>query len=487
MRLLVVLMLATLSPAALGAELNLAVSSDGASTVIVDPGATVPFEVTAVLSDTDNEGLSYFIFDLSFDGGPLSPVAVPETAPLTHLAAPLGYGNAAGYGGTVVDGVLHQIGGSQNTLKLPDLGAVVTGIGHTPIVVASGTLTAPMSTGYYTVAVSEVLGRVISAGDDGSGAVWATEYAFDGDLQNLSIAVIGPCTTLSDCADLDGNGVRDNGCVWWACDAGTCASMEIAFADMGGFAGDCAPDGTADINDRFHVLNCFANQNTTGDGEYPCELAPPVAFNVDSAGLDTPCVPDGVCDGNDAFAVIDAFDGTSPCSCGGGPMPHVPITVVGKVTLDVRPRQVHVQPGDWLDVDVFLGSAVEQLVGYQLHLRSVGSRSGRLELVDMRLDPDKRSVFGIETPWMAFNRDRAQMLAGYDGAGIRAAAGAYLGTFHYRVPADASGTIVLELVVERGLSAVFLADPAKRVFVDSRPASIHVAGERRDATRGRSE
>ena len=128
------------------------------------------------------------------------------------------------------------------------------------------------------------------------------------------------CVETADCADLDENGIRDDGCVYWACEDSACVATAINYADLGGEFGTCSPDGTADGNDRFHALNCFSNQTTTGLFGYPCESSPPQAYNVDAAGLDSPCSPDGVCDGNDAFAALNAFDGTTTCSCS-GPMP----------------------------------------------------------------------------------------------------------------------------------------------------------------------
>jgi hypothetical protein len=130
-----------------------------------------------------------------------------------------------------------------------------------------------------------------------------------------------PCSVIADCADVDGDAVRDDGCLWWACQAGACSSIAIPFADMGGEFGSCSPDGVADSHDRFHALNCFSNQDTLGQPGYGCEDAPPQAFNVDAGGPFGDCNPDGVCDGNDAFHALNAFDGTATCSCPSGPTP----------------------------------------------------------------------------------------------------------------------------------------------------------------------
>jgi probable HAF family extracellular repeat protein len=127
-----------------------------------------------------------------------------------------------------------------------------------------------------------------------------------------------PCAAVSDCADVNADGVRDDHCLWWSCAAGACSSVEIPFADMGGEFGSCPPDGFADSHDRFHALNCFSNQDTLGQPGYGCEDAPPQAFNVDAGGPFGDCAPDGVCDGHDAFHALNAFDGSTTCLCPGG-------------------------------------------------------------------------------------------------------------------------------------------------------------------------
>jgi Tol biopolymer transport system component len=132
-----------------------------------------------------------------------------------------------------------------------------------------------------------------------------------------------PEGTVAECSDTDNDGIRDDNCTWWDCIANECQGTAIVFAEMGGAFGGCPPDGAADANDRFHALNCFANTDTTGAVGYPCEAAPPQAFNVDAGGAFGDCNPDGVCDANDAFHALNAFSGTSPCSCPpDGPAPQ---------------------------------------------------------------------------------------------------------------------------------------------------------------------
>jgi hypothetical protein len=132
-----------------------------------------------------------------------------------------------------------------------------------------------------------------------------------------------PCLDVADCADTNGDNLRDDSCTWWACNAGSCQATAVPFADVGGQFGACLPDGAADGHDRFHALNCFSNQATTGTPGYPCEDSPPAALNVDAGGPFADCSPDGVCDGHDAFHALNAFDGTSTCNCPAGPAPSL--------------------------------------------------------------------------------------------------------------------------------------------------------------------
>jgi hypothetical protein len=135
------------------------------------------------------------------------------------------------------------------------------------------------------------------------------------DLNENGIPDSCECTAFEECADGDGDGIRDDNCMWWACRSGLCAATPVTFADVGGPFGHCPPDGTADGHDRFHALNCFSNQGTAGQAGYPCEAAPPLAFNADAGGPFGSCAPDGVCDGHDAFHALHAFAGSTTCSC----------------------------------------------------------------------------------------------------------------------------------------------------------------------------
>ncbi len=365
------------------AELNIAITSSGQDTIVVEPGATVDYEVTGVLTDTANEGLSFFIFDLAFDGGPLDAADNPLAMPLTNFTPPEGFTNPEGYGGAVIDGVVHQVGGSQNTLKSPLMsGSVITGLGHRPIVLATGTLTAPMTDGAYTLTASEVLGRVIEQGADGSGETWATAWAFEGDVAGLQVLVGPECTSIADCADLDGDLIRDENCVYWQCIGGLCVGTDTVFGDMGisiAHPDECVANQATDGGDAGLALTCFG-------GSADCEDNPPAAYNIDAAGPFS-CVPDGVCDLHDVFQALAAFGGFGTCVCESDPMPQAPGDIsrvrmgIGNVRLFMAPEGMQdevasignttlfMEPGESVRVMIWLedlSSTGDLLTGYQL-------------------------------------------------------------------------------------------------------------------------
>ncbi len=280
----------------------------------------------------------------------------------------------------------------------------------------------------------------------------------------------GDCTVLADCADTDSDGIRDDGCVWYECANFLCNGVDVVFADMGGQFGACAPDGTADGNDRFQALNCFANINPEDGGPYACEESPPSALNVDAGGQFGSCSPDGVCDGNDAFAALNAFGDVTTCSCPlGGPAPVVgadPVTVaVARVSLQATQRVV--SPGDVIDVDVYLDNALPDLRGYQLHMGANGGRSGTVDLIDIAIRQDTVLSDVAEGYWTAFNRTTRQMLVGIDQLG-QPVNGGYLATFSYRVSADASGRFVIDVLHDHD-------DPAQRTYFFPTPQGERVA------------
>jgi hypothetical protein len=218
----------SLAPAA---DVNLDVqSSGGMSEITVMPGALVEYQVIALLSDNANEGLALLGFDLEFSGGPLTLGDRPTSGPAMAFDRPDGLTNpgpgGSGYGGTEIGGRLVQVGGGQNTIKNGQLactgnedcptgstcdanfctpvaafpvGLVITGVaepapeGMGPAVMATGSLTAPMTEDDYILSIpmESVFANVIKEGETGE-IFYATEPAGENPtITNLLIHVTG--------------------------------------------------------------------------------------------------------------------------------------------------------------------------------------------------------------------------------------------------------------------------------------------------------
>ncbi len=173
-----------------------ATDMDGNGEITVDPGAVVSYKVTAVLSDQVNEGLALIGFDLVFDGGDLEQADTPNTDPMMNFVRNAGIDNPAGYGGTIIDGDLIQIGGGQNTIKNfvdpenPEfpVGTVITGVAWSDQVVVTGQLTAPNTEGTYTLSIQNLFANVIRDGETGID-FWRTDPAEAGNVEDLRIIV----------------------------------------------------------------------------------------------------------------------------------------------------------------------------------------------------------------------------------------------------------------------------------------------------------
>ncbi len=292
-----------------------------------------------------------------------------------------------------------------------------------------------------------------------------------------SMSVQGPCE--NNCGDTDDNGIIDDICFWQSCTLGDCELIERRFADMGGPFGGCMIDGTADGNDRFHALNCFANVNPEAPppATYPCEPAAPSALNVDAGGSFGSCTPDGVCDGNDAFAALNAFAAAGTCSCpldGGSAPTFTGPNDVGSVHVTAVAGKSRIQPGDRVEVDVLLSSGFDDVRGYQLHLGVDGGAAGHLELVDIAIHSRDRAAprsarhaMMPATSWSAFNLAVQQVVVGTDQPGVKLAANTYLATFTYRASADARGTFVIDILADQD-------DAAQRTFIFPSPSNGRV-------------
>ncbi len=250
----------------------------------------------------------------------------------------------------------------------------------------------------------------------------------------IVIADATTCSTVGDCADVDQNGITDDACTWFDCDALTCVSVPRIFGDAGGSFGVCPIDGFANIHDRNHALSCFSGTNV-------CD-----PFNHDLGGPFGVCPPDGFCNIHDANHALQAFDGTSACSCPLGAAPSFEPEIVDSATLRLAANRRAVKPGEEVRVSVFIDNALDDLQSYQLGLEVNGGRRGRFELVDITIETRPTRAFrGRSDRFEASNIQDGRMLNGLDANGVETGDGAYLATYTYRISDDAAGSFVIDV------------------------------------------
>jgi hypothetical protein len=283
----------------------------------------------------------------------------------------------------------------------------------------------------------------------------------------LTLTCEAPCSTASDCGDIDMNNVTDDHCMFYEC-AGGCSATPRTFADAGGSFGSCPIDGFANIHDRNHVLLCFGGINT-------CD-----PINHDLGGSFGACLPDGFCNIHDANHVDTTFAGTNPCSCPTGPAPEFGPAVVGEVALTLDAATV-ASAGDVVDVHVHLDGAIAALQGFQLNAVTTGGKSGDLQLEEVIIEPRKAHVFSGLDAFSASNIGNGQVLGGLPGDVTKAADGAYLATFRYRIPLEASGQFVIDVSSDQ---TYLIADGNGMIELKgTTPAVIDVRGSRFSAPR----
>ncbi len=188
-------------------QLNLRVErvSDESSSFTVARGESVNYQVIGSLSDTNNEGVALFIFDASYSCGDLSQMSLPDAECMENFEIGefgLGITNPQGFGGTTEvpdrEGDLVQVGGATNTI-LNDAsnapfptGAVCLTLGHTELVLATGSLTIPADATdgqMCELALSDVVVNVVRAGEMDDGTFWAVDAGEQGTIQNMSMTV----------------------------------------------------------------------------------------------------------------------------------------------------------------------------------------------------------------------------------------------------------------------------------------------------------
>lgn len=293
--------------------LDVRIASGGDSTIEVMPGSQIEYAVLAQLQDANTQGLAGYSFDLSFDGGDLSSVNLP--AAMQPFNAPQGYNNPAGFGGTLIDGSLIQVGGGQNTMDYDGAdgpsGPVLTGIGLGETVLADGSLAAPTTPGIYTLTLSNLNATTINPGE--TGPVWRCEPAASGSITHLTITVLScgdvdsdndgilddcdACPGFDDLADADGDGIAD-GC-------------DLCFGDN--TSGDTDNDGVCDFLDA-----CPNDPGKTEPGVCGCGVADVDSDNDNTLDCNDGCPNDigkqepGIC-GCGVADIDSEGDGVPDC------------------------------------------------------------------------------------------------------------------------------------------------------------------------------
>lgn len=190
--------------AALASNLNTSVESDGSNNIDVAPGQVVTYEVIGELDDMLNVGLALAGYDLEFSGGPLEPADEPaDDTNMAQFKRPNGVTNPDGYGGTIIEGVLRQVGGGANTINNDidnapfPLGIVIENIAHpgSPEVLVTGTLTIPedaVENDVFTLNLTNLFANVIKQGETGEPPqnFWKTEAAGVGTNTDLTMTVV---------------------------------------------------------------------------------------------------------------------------------------------------------------------------------------------------------------------------------------------------------------------------------------------------------
>lgn len=207
--------LIALTGLAQASDLNVRVLSNGLSSTAAGPGATLTYTIQGELSDNASAGLALFSLDLAYTGGPLSQAGTPTLFPMKNFAAPLGFANPAGYGGTpTITGTLRQIGGGQNTIRntvapAPN-GNVIVDVAQlgSPVVLDAGQISMPYQVGTYYLTPSNVQANVLRAGQGVNPAFWTVDPAGAGTANALTVTVVAVRATRSTVSPSAGESVN---------------------------------------------------------------------------------------------------------------------------------------------------------------------------------------------------------------------------------------------------------------------------------------
>jgi hypothetical protein len=271
------------------------------------------------------------------------------------------------------------------------------------------------------------------------------------------------CDTAADCCDTDGNGIRDDACLWCACGA-ACTILDLpTFADMGGSFGDCNVDGFTNIHDRNLALACFADTTS-------CDK-----LNIDAGGDFGDCEPDGFCNLHDANHALLTFNGTSTCTCGPSPdAPDMTTPTVGATGLVLVARKNRNQRSTF-EVDILTTAPLAGLQSYQLHIETSGGTAGALAISDLVVTRRKDAALPPQYTFSAANLETQQVLAGIDFESVVVEPRAYLATIVLEASPDAAGDFVVDVRHDRQAHTALVDRFVHRIaLTHTQPAIIFI-------------
>jgi hypothetical protein len=296
-------------------------------------------------------------------------------------------------------------------------------------------------------AISETPSTSISVVQNGA---FATETTVLGDMDTVTILnttfpaeFVVPC---SDCACVladDDNMLPNSGSS--VCHVQQCAFGGGCLPEMQTRYGDISPPfgGTVGISDILCAVRGFPNY---------C-----ICPNANIAGcLVTPGSPSPLISVPDILAVVDAFVGTDPCGCGVPPGAAASVSIGAPVrfvsddpagALVIVPRQRSASGGSTVLVDVF-GQNVTAMAGYEVALDVAAGPHGTVTLESVFVDADRADYVFADVDNHAVSDIEHGRIGGVSTSGGVDVSGrrrAYLGTFEYRLSADATGPVTISL------------------------------------------
>jgi hypothetical protein len=271
----------------------------------------------------------------------------------------------------------------------------------------------------------------------------------------------GPCDTVADCADLDGDGAPDDPCLWTDCATNSCASVPREFGDVGGEFGDCAVDGFVNLHDRNLVLHCFSRSGTCAD------------LNMDIGGAFGDCAPDGHCNIHDVIHISAASAGIPRCVCPDTPAPEIEPQPHGVVELRLKSRGA-IYPGALGVVDVWVSSETT-IHGIQVVPRVSGGLGGQMRWVKTSIRNHPQDLWHLDPEaYSAFDPMSGAVLRGSSSRKPTGPEPRYLATFYFEPTGNASGNFVVDVAPGDNATAVvdLALNPAD---VQVRPAVLEFA------------